>query len=38
MKRQIQVVGLNEQDVLEKAINILRVPSNKIFINLLLLL
>ncbi len=35
MKRQIQVVGLNEQDVLEKAINILRVPSNKIFINVL---
>lgn len=35
MKRQIQVVGKTEAEVMEKAQAILRVPANKIFINTL---
>ncbi len=35
MKKQIQVVGKTEQEVMEKAQEILRVPANKIFINVL---
>lgn len=35
MKKQIQVVGKTEQEVMEKAQEILRVPVNKIFINVL---
>lgn len=35
MKRQIQVVGKTEAEVMEKAQAILRVPTNKIFINTL---